>query len=215
MWLHMCPSEKDRLLWEFLISGWFLSLFGFGFLSQIRFSFSFFFLYVHSFFVCLGFVGIVSLVCGSIILAWILKEFIVFFPFRCGEFSFLLFVFPFSSFVLLILHTCHWLKRKVGNALPTHVENVTSTLAWHQCLSLFFYLFIWGKPKVGGLIFIVFLLELFALLSFSISPFLSFFFYLISTFAFMLQSSVHCPPHRSISCLHFVFIIIIIIIIIR
>ncbi len=143
----MCPSEKDsnscKLLWGFLIS------------DSFRFGFFVFFIFPFVcplFFVlfCFVLLELSPLVCGSIILAWILKEFIVFFPFRCGEFSFLLFVFPFSSFVLLILHTCHWLKRKVGNALPTHVENVTSTIAWHQCLSLFFSLFIWEKPKVGG-----------------------------------------------------------------
>lgn len=174
-------------------------------LKFVFFVFFFFFFFVCPlfFFVCLGFVGIVSLVCGSIILAWILKEFIVFFPFRCGEFSFLLFVFPFSSFVLLILHTCHWLKRKVGNALPTHVENVTSTLAWHQCLSLFFYLFIWGKPKVGGFHCFPFRTVCSPFILYFALSF--FFFYLISTFAFMLQLSVHCPPHRSISCLRFVF----------
>lgn len=150
MWLHMCPSEKDssscRLLWEFLLS----DSFGFGFFVVFEFSFcmSTLFCFVRFGF-CFVLLELSPLVCGPIILAWILKEFIVFFPFRCGEFSFLLFVFPFSSFVLLILHTCHWLKRKVGNALPTHVENVTSTLAWHQCLSLSLFLFVYLRRTKG------------------------------------------------------------------
>lgn len=177
-----CVRAKKTLLSEFLISDWFLSLFLVsGFLSQnVLFSF---FCMSTLFLFALVFVGIVSLVCGSIILAWILKEFIVFFPFRCGEFSFLLFVFPFSSFVLLILHPCHWLKRKVGNALPTHVENVTSTLAWHPCLSLSFLFVYLRKTKGWRVDFHCFP---FRTVCSSFILYFALFFNLISTFAFML-----------------------------
>lgn len=142
MWLLLCPSEKDS--------------------NSCRDCFRIFLIYfVIGFFLCPLFC--LALFCWNCLLSlWIndlsldTKRIHCLFPISLRRIFLFLFLFPFSSFVLLILHPCHWSKRKVGNALPTHVENVTSTLAWHQCLSISLSLCLSeGNQKVGGLFIIV------------------------------------------------------------